>query len=325
MARDPMFIPMFGYMRLSLVGDRQGEVVDEFEVLARQHGGTVHEVFREKGSPVQLLWSLVGQADEELHRQLVPHLHEIAARRRIGLGQVVNSAPPTPALWMLVAALASCAGDPSYLFVPSIRHFDDLGVPRDTVLQCVSQIAPAASIVYLDSGGLGDFGEVGGLVPLRECRPDNDREGLLVHVEVNCFADAEEVVRVKSDRGLARAGLSDMVDQVAALMHKLVSEAAGDITADSNTLTIQMLQQPGAASLIVEMWESHRHERSVSEALLAIVGMEIGGTVERCHSATGGTVTRCQLPLARTEQDTGADTVELPSLQQSPTQLRSAS
>ncbi|MGY2119491.1 hypothetical protein ACW9HR_36880 [Nocardia gipuzkoensis] len=321
-----MTIPMFGYLRLSLVGDRRCEIVDEFEALARLQGGSVHgRVFFEKGSPVQLLWSLVRQADDELDGTLVPHLQRIAAHHGIGLGQLVRGAPPTAALWTLVDALTRYEDEYTCLFVPSVQHFDELGVPKEIVLQCIARIAPRASIIYLDSG-LDDSFEAGCFERLSECRPDRNREGLLVDVTVNCFADAENVVGLNTNRGLARAGLSDMVGQVDAVMRKLISAAAGDITADSNTLTIQILQPPGAAVLVVEMWESHSHNRPVSETLLGIVDVDSGGTVERCRSATGGTVTRCQLPLARTERTSEAHTVELRPLWQPFTaQFRSAS
>ncbi|WP_433204653.1 hypothetical protein ACQP1G_16365 [Nocardia sp. CA-107356] len=305
----------FGYMQLSLAADRAPEIAEGFEALARQHGGSVHgRLWHEWRSPVGILWEFVTAADDELAGKLMPLLRAIADRSRINLSYLLSGPPPAAALLSLLDALARfehshADGDRGYLFVPAVTHFDNLGVPRDLVLQLIMDTAPSVLVMFTDP----TKPEVAARtrVRLSECRPDSGRTGLLVDVTVSAFADAESVVRANTHWQLPRAGLSELLERVDELMHELIGAATSEITADSSMLTIQMLRPPGADALVVEVRETREHAESVSGAVIEIVDADNGGTVERCRGAVGGTVTRCELPLPGCEQDGLAGTVQL--------------
>lgn len=296
--------PTFGYLQLSLVGDRAGQVMRMFEELARYCGGSVQgRVFAELEPPAEVWWKMLTPGNRE-------QLRATAARREIVLNRVLGSPPPTTALWMLLDALAGCDGELTYLLVPSPQHFDGLGVPRDLMLRRMSDACPSLLVVYADSPAT-QLREGRSLARLGEISLD-DQPGTLVDVTVGAFADPVGVVLSHTHWGLSRAGLSSLVQPVDSLMRLLVGAAVSHVTADANRLQVRVVRPPLAATLAVEVWESRDHsDEPVSGEVIELVDPDSGGTVKRHRSPAGGTLTRCELALPGSERTDQVGTAEL--------------
>ncbi|WP_330231460.1 hypothetical protein OHA40_02605 [Nocardia sp. NBC_00508] len=278
--------PTFGYLQLSLVGERADEVTGELEALAAHFDGSIKgRVFAELEPPGQALWSMLTAGEHE-------RIRATAARRRIALERVLGGPPPTTALWMLLDTLARCNGEPTYLLVPSPQHFDGLGVPRDLMLRRFADACPSLLVRYADSAQATLLldGQ-----PLRETSAD-DGSGALVDLTVEAFAHPVEVVRSYARWKLSRAGLGDLVEPVDSLMRLLVGAAVDDpTTAGDNRLRV-VIHPPQATTLTLEVWETGDHsDEPVGGKVRQLV--DPGGTVERYRSAPGGTVTCCELVL----------------------------
>lgn len=281
--------PTFGYLQLSLVGERADEVTGELEALAAHFDGSIKgRVFAELEPPGQALWSMLTAGEHE-------RIRTTAARRRIALERVLRGPPPTTALWMLLDTLARCNGEPTYLLVPSAQHFDGLGVPRDLMLRRFSDACPSLMVMYADSSQATLLRNG---PPLGEVSAD-DRSGALVDLTVEAFAHPVEVVRSYASWTLSRAGLGDLVEPVDALVRLLVGAAVDDpSTADDNRLRVRVIHPPQATTLTVEVWETRDHsDESVGGTVMQCVDQGAGGSVKRYRSTSGGTVTCCELVL----------------------------
>ncbi|WP_157124026.1 hypothetical protein [Nocardia mexicana] len=292
---------MWGYLRLALAGGSARVIEGEIERLAGEFGGSVRgRLFREAGAPAPLLWSLVDEADRQADGAVIAAVRAIADRRRVDLDRLLRAAPPTPALWRLLDALAvSGSGDrPGRLIVPSEDHFDGLGVSKALVLHQIAVTAPDVVVTYLDPGG-----EAGGVdrgARLGECGPDEDRSGVIADVPVHAHAEeAVDLVLCNMLVQLERRGLSDLEERASGVVRALVGAATDDASAMSNTLRVQARCPSGARTLAVEVWETRDHSTDpVPDGVYMLADLDRGGVVRRCRSrVTGATVTRCDLPL----------------------------
>ncbi|CAM4378416.1 hypothetical protein NONI108955_23500 [Nocardia ninae] len=275
---------MFGYVQLAAAQTSPNRMAEQLEESARSYGGSVWgRIFCEARSPVRDLWALLHAFDRESGAQVVARLWQFAERERVDLEKLLRSAPPTSALWSLLDALDNA--DAGHLLVPSPEHFDNLGVPRHVLLHRISQVAPQAKVLYVDSSlGCGE------------------RPGRIAEFEVPAFSLAEEIVELNLRKQLTRSGLGDLVEAVDDLMHELVGDAVRasvtNLGSEPGRMRVEVWCPPESATVMVELYETRDHaDEPVSEAVQQICGTDHGGSARRARSDTGGTVTRCEIPL----------------------------
>lgn len=296
-----MTVEMYGYMQLRLVGSQRADMEARLEELAASNGGTVQgRVFCEDGPPIETLWSMFLALDESSGGQMADQLRQIAWRDGVDLKRLLAGGPPTSALWALLDALSRWGG--SYVIVPSPDHFDGLGVPRKVLLERISEIDGAVSVLYLDPGTSE------ARVDRREARLSEthallggDRAVLLGKVEVDASGLAVEIVRLSAYRHLMRAGLSDVAEQVDALMGEIIGEAVrftirASLATDANRLTVRLLRFP--ETLVVQVEETREHsDDPISVQVEGLCDRHSGGHVGREALDGGGTLTWFELPL----------------------------
>ncbi|MGQ4599541.1 hypothetical protein [Nocardia sp. R6R-6] len=281
-----MTAQMYAYLRLPLVGNRRNEIVREITEFAAGHGFGVRRVFCEAGPPASVLWSLVQELDRRSGNHLVSELTMSAHQEGIDLDRLLAATPtPNGALRALFAELDSNGG---YVVVPSPEHLDGLDVPRHVPLRRLSELRPAASVLYLRPGP-----------GPRERRPDIAPRsgGVLGEFKVNAFGLAVEVARSNTHVYLSRAGLGELIEQCDAVVSEFVRDAicAAEASGAANELRVRLICHPEA--LAVEFDETREHaDEPVSEEIRARCAR-----VHRSPSAAGGTVTWCELPLPRVD------------------------
>ncbi|WP_139347724.1 hypothetical protein [Nocardia donostiensis] len=216
-------------------------------------------------------------------------LTRFAERRRVDLRRLVDSPPPTPALWALLDTLA--ASDVGYLLVPSPAHFDGLGVSRHAVLRAISAVAPDVRIIYVDPN------------------PGGVRSGLLVEVDVPVTSSAADAVALRVHERLSRSGLSDAAEPVRALVQVIVADAAQATEARSHgvgspeRVRVEVRCPPDTGTVLVEFFQTQEYTNEpMSSALQRICATFHGVTVRRFSGVCGGTVTRCAVLRSQHQQ-----------------------
>ncbi|WP_433759569.1 hypothetical protein [Nocardia sp. CA-135398] len=286
----------FGYLQLSLVGARRAEVEQHIEAFAARHGRAVDKIAYEPTPPIALLRSLLEVLNRQSGGRTLPTLAELARRQGIELDRLLNSRPATAVFWSLVAELDRVGG--GYILTPSPRHLDGLGSSRSALLHRISQTHPAITVVYTDPAP-----------DQPDERPsehlDEARSGVVCQFRVAALGCAVEVAALNAHIGLTRAGLGDMVDQVDALLREIIgsavafdSETAPEV---ANQLTVEVMRDPETLRVLAHETRDHADE-PVSATVARLCDLPPGGRVTRTRSATGGTLTCCELPLRLHDQ-----------------------
>lgn len=124
--------------------------------------------------------------------------------------------------------------------------------------------------------------------------------GIVCECQVAALGWAIEVVTVTAHMHLCRAGLSDLVGHVDALLRQLVGEAmqfdAETIPEVSNRLTIRLVRDPRALTILIHETRQHATE-PISKEVLALCRWPHDGRAYRAQSPAGGCITCCELPL----------------------------
>ncbi|WP_028477387.1 hypothetical protein [Nocardia sp. CNY236] len=280
---------LHGYMRLPLIEDGLDTVMRTFVDFASHHGFRLCRVFQEVDPPASLLWFLVQQVDRESGGRLVAQLHEVARRDAIDLPRLLRGSPPRDRA--LRALLAAVNGSGGYVVVPSPRHLEGLAEPRELLVRRMSRMHPPVGVLYLDA------------VAGASRSPDHRRSdqvpgdvGVVGEFTVKAFGLAVEIARLNTHIHLSRAGSSDVIEQADAIVREFVRTAVDVASASgaTNVLTVRLIRRPD--TLRMEFTETREH---ADEPVDTLVRRYCAG-VTRSRSITGGTVTRCELPLART-------------------------
>ncbi|MEV3961583.1 hypothetical protein AB0M34_11890 [Nocardia sp. NPDC050193] len=272
----------FGFIQTQVTGSSPRTTAERLQASARTYGAPVLEhTFVQPRSPVDDLWALVQACDQESGGQVLERLRQLARRHGIDLQRLLDSAPPTPALWTMLDRLASA--ESGYLLVPSPQHFDHLGVPRTTLLRLIARVAPQVRVVFLDS------------------HSDREQRGVIARVDVPAAELAVEIVDLTVRERLARAGLGHVVASVLGVLHELVGDAIRATTAsvgDLGRIHVKVLRPAGTPTVSVQFFETRDHaDEPVSETVWRMCNPTAGGHVRRLRRAEGGTVTLCELPL----------------------------
>ncbi|WP_433195829.1 hypothetical protein ACQP1G_42485 [Nocardia sp. CA-107356] len=291
-----MTTPTFGYLQMSLVGARRAEVEQHIEALAARSRRMVDKIACEPSAPVEVLGSLLKALDRRSGGRTLPTLAELARSQGVELDRLLSSRPATAVFWSLVAELDRAGG--GYILTPSPRHLDGLGSSRSALLHRLSQTHPAIIVVYTDPAP--DQPDERPPEPL-----DEARSGVVCQFRVAALGCAVEVAALNAHIGLARAGLGDMVDQVDALLREIIgsavafdSETAPEV---ANQLTVELVRDPETLRVVTHETRDHAGE-PVSDAIARLCDRSCGGRAIRTRTATGGTLTCCELPLRLYDQ-----------------------
>ncbi|WP_433521567.1 hypothetical protein ACQPZ2_30220 [Nocardia pseudovaccinii] len=286
-----MTAPTFGYLQLSLVGTHRADAVRHIEAFAARHGRVVDKIACEPSAPVEVLRSLLEALDRRSGGRALRTLAELARRQGASLDRLLDTRPATTVFWSLIAELDRAGG--GYILTPSPRHLDGLGSSRSVLLQRLSQTHPAITIVYTDPAP----------EQLPEPAPgqlDEARSGMVCQFRVAALGCAVEVAALNVHIGLTRAGLGDMVDQVEALLREIIGSAvefdAKTAPQETNQLTVELVRDPETLRVLTHETHDHAHEL-ISDAIHRLCDRPGGGRATRTRSATGGTLTCCELPL----------------------------
>jgi hypothetical protein len=230
---------------------------------------------------------MVQACDQESGGQVIERLWQLARRHGIDLQRLLNSPPPTPALWTMLDRLTDA--ESGYLLVPSPRHFDHLGIPRTTLLRLIARVAPQVRVVFLDS------------------HSDSEKRGLIARVDVPAAELAVEIVDLTVRERLARAGLGHVVASVLAVLHELVDDAIRASAAsveDPSRIRVEVLRPSGTSTVSVRFLETRDHaDEPINATVWRRCNPTAGGSVRRLRGAEGGTVTLCELPLQMLSSD----------------------
>ncbi len=286
----------FGYLQQSLVGTHRAEVVQHIEAFATRHGRAVDKIACEPSAPAEVLRSLLKALDRRSSGRALPTLGELARRQGADLDRLLDYRPAMTVFWSLVAELDRAGG--GYILTPSPRHLDGLGSSRSVLLQRISQTHPAITVVYTDPAP-----------DQPDERPpehlDEARSGVVCRFRVAALGCAVEVAVLNAHIGLTRAGLGDMVDRVDALLREIVGSAvafdAETIPEVANQLTVELTRDPDTLRVLTHETRDHAGE-PVSGTIARLCDLPPAGRVTRTRSATGGTLTCCELPLRLYDQ-----------------------
>lgn len=271
---------MYAYMQPGLISASPRTIIEKLEESARVMGGSVWgRVYAQGPSPASELWSLVAAFDHAHGGTVAADLERFAAESGTNLHALVTAPPPTPALWSLLDALAH--PDAGYLLIPSPDHLDGLGVPKALIQRLISRLAPQVHVVHLDT------------------RPAGGR-GIVADIDIPAAALAQEIVSLRVRQRLQRTGLVDIAGVVEKLLTEMIAEA---VQASTHTpgypdqLHIQVLCPPETTTVAIDVIETRDHSNIPIGDGLQQVCVRTGATPHRWRSETGGTLTRCLLPL----------------------------
>ncbi|MFX0581096.1 hypothetical protein [Nocardia nepalensis] len=285
---------MYGYLQLSLVGTGKALAEQQIEAFAASRGGVVDRCFYELAPRVGVLWSLLEAVDRRSSEPVAPALAEVAHRQGISLDRLLDSPPSTAAFWAAVAELDRVGG--GYIITLSPEHLDGLGAPRSILLDRISRTHPSIEILYATA-------------ITEPARPDerlasNRREvvssssGVVGEFHVAALGCAVEVASLTVHMDLSRAGLVDMVDHVDALLREIIGSAvafdAQTVPETTNQLSIRLVRDHQRLRVLVHETREHARE-PISHTVEALCGLT--GRAVRTRSASGGTITCCELPL----------------------------
>ena len=128
---------------------------------------------------------------------------------------------------------------------------------------------------------------------------------MVCRFRVAALGCAVEVAALNAHIGLTRAGLGDMVDRVDALLREIIgsavafdAEAAPEV---ANQLTVELNRDPETLRVLTHETRDHAGE-PVSGTIARLCDLPPAGRVTRTRSATGGTLTCCELPLRLYDQ-----------------------
>jgi hypothetical protein len=280
---------MYAYVQPGLINASPRTIVEELEESARALGGSVWgRVYAQEPSPVGELWALVSAFDHAHGGTVAADLERFAEESGTDLHALLTAPPPTSALWSLLDALTH--PDAGYLLMPSLDHLDGLGVPKTLIQRLISRLAPQVQVVHLDA------------------RPADGR-GVIAAVDIPAAALAQDIVSLRVRQRLQRAGLADIATMVDALLTEMVAEAiqaSARTPGNPDQLHIQVLCPPETTTVVIDVVETRDHSgASIGDGIQRICA-RTGATPHRWRSDTGGTLTRCLLPLPDTRQPTMA-------------------
>ncbi len=285
--------PMVGYVQLSRTAGHSIEVRQQLDAAAARIGGRLQRVAYEPPPPATVLWSLIERLDRAASTQVAWELAEIAAADGIDLRRLVATAP-TPALWALVADLGRTGG---IIVTPSPAHLNSLGKARDRVLHWLSQSQPSVHIVIADHGHQPQ--------PANISRRDNHRWRILCELQSQAFGYAVEVATVTAHMHLSRAGLTDLVAAIDAVLTEIIGAAVdfdlAMVPEQPNQLLVRLLYNHRLLRLEVIETRDHADE-PVSDQLTTLCTWPFRGRAYRARTADGKTVTGCELPLPLSEE-----------------------
>lgn len=278
---------MYAYVQPELIGASPRAIIEELEGSARAMGGSVWgQVYAQESSPVSELWALVVAFDRAYGATVAADLERFAAESGSDLNALLTAPPPTSTLWSLLDALTH--PDAGYLLIPSPEHLDGLGVPKTLIQRLISRLAPQTRVVHLDT------------------QSANGR-GIIAAVDVPAAALAHDIVSLRVRQRLQRAGLADVATMVDELLTEMVTEAmyaSARTPGNPDQLHIRVLCPPETSTVVIDVTETRDHSSTPIGDGIRQICIQTGATPHRWRSDTGGTLTRCLLPLPDTRQPT---------------------
>jgi hypothetical protein len=281
--------PVYGYMRLALVGRRGSEVDRQIRHVAAGFGGAVRRVFVEPAPAVNVLWSLVMGLDRLSSGQVVPALMDIADREGVDIRRLIGGRAGPATQWraLLAEIIRAGGGD---IVIPSPEHLDGLAESTAALLQQLSRSQPRIQVVFLS-----DLPPANQSMPRprRPVAPVGNGSVLVGEFTITAFTAELEVALLKARWHLSHAGLAYRADEVAALLRALIQARIAPQPPDEpDTIRIRLLRT--AHTLVVDVHETENHATEPVPATVSDRCMN----VRRLQSITGGTATWCELPLA---------------------------
>lgn len=279
---------MIGYLRSALVHPDEVLVVEHRLQQAAIAAGAVLEdkdIHREPTPQGNPLWSLMEAMDRRYDTVLTRTVTELAARDRVDLRPLLGGPASFRVLWAAVEQLQGAGG--GYLVIPHVGHLDGLVVPRQVLLQRIADVRPAVGI--LDASNPGHLAPGGDIAVIGE-------------FQVPPVPLAEEIARTNSRLRLTRFGLTDMTASMDRVVRELVSTVteADHAVGQSHMLTIRIHHDLAANTLVVTCFDTRDYATTPPDrTVIAACG---SGQVVRASWGTGGTSTRCELPLPGAHQ-----------------------
>ncbi|MGF0320648.1 hypothetical protein [Nocardia fluminea] len=284
--------PVYGYIQIGRVAGQLDAIKARMEEIAAiYHTNITNRIYYEVPPPTARLRSLIDQTAIRYDQNLPAMLSATAQHLRVDLHGILSAPAPSVALWKLIAAARTSAS--CKILVPSPAHFDGFGIGPDTVWHLLSAIG--AQVLWLGA----DIG----LRPRDQTVPRPAvRSGVLVDHVVSPFGVATKIAQETATDALRRAGLSDMVEVVVAVLGEIVGDAERSWRGRADTLderaAIRISVPPGASVLVVEVEETRDISMTPISAGLRAACRGRDRELVRGRAATGsGTRTRCTLTL----------------------------
>ncbi|MFD3705811.1 hypothetical protein ACFWUP_21945 [Nocardia sp. NPDC058658] len=290
-----MSAPVFTYYRRPLVRNRIEAVEARLVEVALQYGSgdLTDRMFVEFESPVRILWSLVEVLDRRIGVNVAEQVRLLARDQGYEFDQMLNYAPPVPALWRLTAAVEAAGG--GTVLIPSIEHLTNLGCSESALLNHISG-RPNTQVIWTDP-----LSEVSRTTSdPRESAPSEPLAGVLGEFRVSPFCAALRMARFYCEEHLSRAGLSTLVDAVDELMVAVVGPAeqrwSGCIGTLNEQMEVRLTRPAGTRLLVIDVTETRDIADEPLDSKLQRICAS-GISVRRRYGSGGGTLTRCEVPI----------------------------
>ena len=274
---------MYGYLRLTVLRRPCQEAEGQIARVAAEFGGQVQRVFIEPIPAVDVLWSVFVGADRVSGGHLMPAVTAVADRREVDLRQLCERgrrATAAVAWHALLAEIRRVGG--GRVIVPTLAHLDGLAESRSTLLHQLSRMRPAVYVVSALEGTPG------------VARVDGDPATQVISALVGEFrVGSVEVLAKRVWWYLARAGLSYLVADAEAVLRELIGAGtSSEPFGESGEVRVRLLRTVHRLAIDVHTSRPYAGEPVPEEVRRRC------SRVRRQDSATGGTRTWCELPLA---------------------------
>lgn len=254
---------------------------------------------RDDAGSTSAFWSLVGELDTEGGGCiLVPsleHLANVGNGHHTLLQRVLHVAPSIQVVTMDTEPglpTVSTAAPAGPVPAGNIVRPMPAGTPTPAASPDTPAVAPVDAALLQAAAAAAATGE--------PHTGTATAPGIVCECQVAALGWAIEVVTVTAHMHLCRAGLSDLVGHVDALLRQLVGEAmqfdAETIPEVSNRLTIRLVRDPRALTILIHETRQHATE-PISKEVLALCRWPHDGRAYRAQSPAGGCITCCELPL----------------------------
>ncbi|MEG8179251.1 hypothetical protein GZH49_12005 [Nocardia terpenica] len=278
---------MYGYVKPTRARHNPPEV-GELRSAAANFDLHLKRVFVEPLAPTDLLWELIAGVDRHCGGVVLATIEDLASRRGIDIPRLLEDARTRvpPVAWQALLAELHRAGG-GCILVPDPTHLDGLAETRAALLQRLSRTHPGVRVSSLP--GLVE------LSPPTSSRPRPVVAGstLVGEFEVQASRSGVKVALLKARWHLAHTGLSDYVEDVAAVLRALIDQRVDRPAHADEAERIRIRLRRNGHVLVIDVHEPDAYRGELVPDSVARRCLR----VRRFTPSQGGTGTRCELAL----------------------------